>query len=119
MKLTLSGKKLYEQICDTITTLDKTIELAKGINELERGSLKIGASLSVSKHVLLDAITVFKRLYPNINIAIKNTASNELYENLKDEKLDIIFMDSTVNVNDKFITKKLFETENCFFVSKK
>lgn len=119
MKLTANGKKLYEQISDAITTLDKTIELAKGINELESGSLKIGASLSVSKYVLLDAITDFKRLYPNINIAIRNTDSNELYDNLKDEKLDIIFVNSTLNISDRYITKKIFETENCFFVSKK
>lgn len=119
MKLTANGKKLYNQISDAITTLEKTIELAKGINELESGSLKVGASLSVSKYILIDAITDFKKLYPNINISLKNADSNELYDKLRDDKLDLIFVNSTLDISDNYIIEKVFETENCFFVSKK
>lgn len=118
MKLTESGKILYHHIYDSISTLEKTYDVLQGINELDNGSLHIGASLSAIKHLLIDAVTDFKKLYPHVEIIINNTSSAELYTRLKNEKLDLIFINSTVKVNQMYATKEILEIEDCFFVSK-
>lgn len=118
MRLTESGKVLYKYIYEPLSLLEKTEDIVKGINELDCGKLNIGASLSAIRHLLIDAVTDYKKLYPNVNISIKNISSEELYNSLKNEKLDLIFINSSVKISDKYITKEILEIEDCFFVSK-
>lgn len=118
MKLTESGKKIYNYIKDSISTLDKTFDIAEGINEIDSGTLNIGAGLSVTKYLLVDAIADFKKLYPHVNILIKNSSPTDLYNNLKNDTLDIIFINSSVSVNNIYVKKELTDIEDCFFVSK-
>lgn len=119
MRLTEDGKRVYRHITDSINILDKTELIAKEINELETGVLRIGASLSATKHLLIDAISDFKKLYPHINIKILNSPTDKLYNDLRYEKLDVIFVNSTFNVSDRYLKKDICEIEDCFFVSKR
>lgn len=119
MRLTEDGKRVYRHIIDSINILDKTELIAKEISELESGNLRIGASLSATKHLLVDAVADFKKLYPHINIKILNSPTDKLYNDLRYEKLDIIFINSTFNVSERYIKEPVCEIEDCFFVSKK
>ena len=119
MRLTEDGKRVYRHIIDSINILDRTELIAKEINELDEGVLRIGASLSVTKYLLLDAITDLKRLYPHINIKILNSPTDKLYNDLRYDRLDVIFINSTVAVSDRYIKEPICEIEDCFFVSAK
>lgn len=116
VSLTDTGKTLYRYIVDAINTLDNVELIAKNINEQEIGKIKIGAGDSVTRNILKDTIIEYKKLHPKIKIEIQNSSSEELYNDLRYGRLDLIFINSTVCINEnKYKSQKLIEIEDCFF----
>ena len=119
MKLTDDGKTLYRYIFDSINTLNNVSLIANNINELETGELKIGASISIVKNLLLPTIIDFKKLYPHLGMIVHNSKSEHLYDDLRYGRLDMIFVNSTFNFNrKKYPNFELTEIEDIFFTSK-
>lgn len=116
LALSDDGKRLYKYIVDSINTLD-TIELfAKNINENDVGVIKIGAGESITKNILKKTILDFKKLYPGITIELLNSSSEQLYNDLRYGRLDLVFINSTVIINkNKYKSFKLIDIEDCFF----
>ena len=113
------GKRLYKYILDSINTLDNTLNFSKNINESNIGVLKIGAGESVSKNILKKTIIEYKKLYPGITIELLNSSSEQLYHDMKYGRLDAVFINSTVVVNDsKYKYFKVLDIEDCFFTTK-
>ena len=114
--LTDNGKMLYRHILDSINTLDSVELIAKNININDIGKLKIGAGDSVTKNILKKTIVEFKKLHPGITIEISNLSSEELYNVLRYGRVDLIFINSTVIINEnKYKSFKLIDIEDCFF----
>lgn len=118
MILTDNGKILYRYIVDSINTLDGVELLAKNISIHEIGKLKIGAGDSVTRNLLKKTIVEYKKLHPKITIEISNSSSEDLYNDLRYGKIDIIFINSTVIINEnKYKSFKLIDIEDCFFTT--
>ena len=116
MVLTDIGKKLYRYILDSINTLDNVELITKNLNEEDVGKIRIGAGDSVTKHILKKTIVDFKKLYPGITIELFNSSSEQLYNDLRYGKTDLVFINSTVIINEnKYKTFKLLDIEDCFF----
>lgn len=116
MVLTDNGKMLYRYIIDSINTLDNVELLAKNVNLSDVGKLKIGAGDSVTRNLLKKTIVEFKKLNPGITIEISNSSSIDLYNDLRYGRIDIIFINSTVIINEnKYKSFKLIDIEDCFF----
>ena len=119
MVLTDNGKTLYRYIIDSINTLDNVELIAKNINLNDVGKLRIGAGNSVTKNLLKNTIIDYKRLHPGITIEISNRSSEHLYDDLRYGKVDIIFINSTIVINEnKYKSFKLLDIEDCFFTNK-
>lgn len=118
MSLTDSGKTLYRYIVDSINTLDGVELIAKNLNENDIGKLRIGAGDSVTRHILKDTIIEYKKLHPGITIELLNLNSEQLYNDLRYGRIDLIFINSTVVVNEaKYKCFKLLDIEDCFFTT--
>ena len=118
MVLTDMGKTLYRYIVDSINILDNAPLIAKNISESDVGKLKIGAGESVKRNILKKTIIEFKKLHTGITIEIYNSSSDKLYNDLRYGRLDIIFINSTIIINEsKYITFKLTDIEDCFFTA--
>lgn len=116
MILTDNGKMLYRYIIDSINTLDNVELLAKNVNLNDVGKLKIGAGDSATRNLLKKTIVEFKKLNPGITIEISNSSSEDLYNDLRYGRIDIIFINSTVIINEnKYKSFKLIDIEDCFF----
>lgn len=114
--LTDMGKTIYRYIIDSINTLENTELIAQNINEQEVGRFKIGAGDSITRNILKDTIIEYKKLHPLIEIEIHNSSSEQLYNDLRYGRLDIIFVNSTICVNEnKYKCHKLIDIEDCFF----
>ena len=100
MILTDTGKTLYRYIVDSINTLDNVELIAKNIKESDVGKLRIGAGDSVSKHLLKDTIVEYKKLYPRITMELHNRSSEQLYNDLRYGRLDLIFINSTIKIKE-------------------
>ena len=116
--LTDVGKTIYRYILDSINTLDNVELLAKDISIADVGKLRIGAGLSVTKNILKDTIVEYKKMYPNISIEIYNLSTEQLYNELRYGRLDLIFINSTLVINtNKYKNFKLLDIEECFFTT--
>lgn len=116
VSLTDTGKTLYRYIVDSINTLDNVEIIAKNINEQDIGTLRIGAGDSVSRYLLKETIIEYKKLHPRIKIEIHNRSSEQLYNDLRYGRLDLVFINSTVCINEsKYKCEKLIDIEDCFF----
>ena len=119
MVLTDNGKTLYRYIIDSINTLDNVELIAKNINLNDVGRIRIGAGDSVTKNLLKRTIVDYKKLHPGIAIEISNRSSEHLYDDLRYGRVDIIFINSTIIINEnKYNRFKLLDIEDCFFTNK-
>ena len=119
MVLTDNGKTLYRYIIDSINTLDNVELIAKNINLNDVGRIRIGAGDSVTKNLLKRTIVDYKKLHPGIAIEISNRSSEHLYDDLRYGRVDIIFINSTIIINEnKYNSFKLLDIEDCFFTNK-
>ena len=116
MILTDRGKTLYRYIIDSINTLDNVELVAKNINENDVGKLRIGAGESVTRTLLKKTIIEYKKLHPGITIELVNLSSEHLYNDLRYGRLDLIFINSTIIINEnRYKCFKLIDIEDCFF----
>ena len=118
MILTDTGKALYRYIIDSINTLDNVELIAKNLNENDIGKLRIGAGESVTRNILKKTIVEYKKLHPRITIELVNLSSDQLYNDLRYGRLDIIFLNSTVVINqNRYNSFKLIDIDDCFFTT--
>lgn len=114
--LTDNGKMLYRYIVDSINTLDGVELIAKNVKLTDIGKLRIGAGDSVTRNLLKKTIVEYKKLHPGITIEISNSSSEDLYNDLRYGRIDLIFINSTVIINEnKYKSFKLIDIEDCFF----
>lgn len=85
-----AGKKIYLKVKNALTILDEVEREIYNINEMNKGTIKIGTSTSLVKKYLLYYIEEFHKLYPNIVITIFTDPTKELIGDLKSGQIDMI-----------------------------
>ena len=78
-------------ICDEY---NRITEIARNINSLDSGYIRIGSIQSISYHWLPDVLKRFSETYPNIIFQLTVGGFSFLKEQLKNNKLDCIFVSS-------------------------
>ncbi len=89
---TTEGKLLFEHVQKAFEEFEKGENALLNYKNLEVGTLKIGASTTVTQNVLMPYIEKFHKRYPNIDIQLTNALSSDLVTKLKNGSLDILFM---------------------------
>lgn len=89
ISITESGYTLYKRAKEIISLLDVTFIDVKNLSSSVKGSLKIGASLTIGEYILPKFLAIFSKKYPDVDIEviIENTAL--ISSELKKFKLDI------------------------------
>ena len=94
VELTLFGKILYDNVKGAIDKFDEIETLSQRFGKIEQGIVRIGASSSNMNQVLLNFLSQFSRLYPNIQISMERGTKEQLIAQLYNNALDIIFVDN-------------------------
>src|SRR5690554_2476309 len=89
VKLTDEGQLLYEHTHDAFQTIQQAEDSIKKITELGIGHLKIGASTTLCKYLLLPFLKDFVRQFPHIKIAIESQSTYHTLKRLENNTLDI------------------------------
>ncbi len=113
VKLTEEGKLLYEYTKSAFDTLQKGEESLKRIHELGLGQLRIGASTTLCKYMLLPYLNSFVQEHPHIKITIENQSSLHTLKQLENGTLDIGLVAKPVNMQD-YHFHSLGEVEDIF-----
>lgn len=89
VKLTDEGRILYEHVNSAFENISQAEDEIKRINELGIGQLKIGASTSLCKHILLDYLKDFIISYPHIKLTIDCHSTQNTLHLLEDGTIDL------------------------------
>lgn len=113
--LTKEGQALFEHVAPAIQLLDKGAEVIGNMTSLTQGSIRLGASDTISRFLLLPYIKAFHEQYPQISITINNRPSPISSEMVQKGEIDF----AVVNYEPTLETQRLAvfpltETENVF-----
>jgi len=113
VKLTEEGKLLYEHTRSAFDILHRGEDSIRRIHDLGIGHLRIGASTTLCKYLLLPYLDGFVKENPHIKITIDNQSSSHTIKQLENGTLDIGLVAKPDDLNEyEFIT--LGEIEDIF-----
>lgn len=99
--LTEEGKVLFHYIKQGIENFTNGENTLTNLKNLESGNIRIGASTTVSRHVLMPYLEKFHEKYPNIDIEIVNTLTETLLKELRKGNLDILILNLPIPSDSK------------------
>lgn len=116
--LTDEGKILFSYISKGIENFINGENALTNLKNLDYGIIRIGASTTVSKHVLMPYLKIFHKLYPNIEINITNNLTEELMRELRNGNLDILILNLPMNEGKDLDIKNILEVQDIFVANK-
>lgn len=90
MELTSEGKMFYDYVKGALELINNAENEFTSFKDLSKGEIKIGASTTLTKIILIDALKKFHKDYPNIEINITNDLTSNLLIDLNKGKLDFV-----------------------------
>ena len=109
MELTSEGVMFFDYVKGALELINNAENEFTSFKDLSKGNIKIGASTTLTKIILMDAVKKFHKDYPNINIDITNDLTSNLIINLEKGKLDfVIYNEGNIketNIHTKVISK--------------
>lgn len=87
--LTQEGKILYDKVKFAFDSIDSGEEIIKNICAGEGGQLRIGASNTLIKHVLLPYLRTFREVFPQIHLTVESQSTYKTLSLLEEGKIDI------------------------------
>ena len=105
MELTSEGKMFYDYIKSALELIQNAENEFTLFKDLSKGSIKLGASTTLTKIVLMDKIKEFHQDYPNIELNIVNDLTSNLIIDLQKGKLDFVVFNEG-NIKENNITMK-------------
>ena len=116
--LTEEGRVLYDYIKNAFSFIEKGEEKLREISGLKSGTLRIGASDMTLRFFLLDYITEFRELYPDVHLTVTNNPTPKTFEALKNGSIDFGVVSepfSSANEDD-FVLIPVREINDIFIV---
>lgn len=90
MELTNEGKMFYDYVKGALELINNAENEFTSFKDLSKGEIKIGASTTLTKILLMDTLKKFHKDYPNIEINITNDLTSNLIIDLNKGKLDFV-----------------------------
>ena len=108
MELTSEGEMFFDYVKGALELINNAENEFTSFKDLSKGNIKIGASTTLTKIILMDAVKKFHKDYPNINIDITNDLTSNLIIDLEKGKLDfVIYNEGNIketNIDTKVIS---------------
>lgn len=89
--LTNAGELLYNKIKQSMELIVSAEEDLTSLNNMEQGSINIGAGNTIMQRYLMPYIREFHELYPNINVKVHTLVTGELIKKAQIGLVDIVF----------------------------
>ena len=115
---TNAGELLYKKIKRAIELIISAEEDLTSLNNMEHGTINIGAGNTIMQRYLMPYIKKFHELYPNINVIVHTVVTEELIKRAHVGLVDIVFTHLPNNIPDGFTTIKLKKLHDILVVNK-
>ena len=118
VRLTTEGKAFYDQIKKGLDYIENGERIFTQLKNLDVGTIRIGASATITKYILMPYLKIFHKLYPNINIDIINHLSNNLISMLKNGTIDLAIINLPAQDSTDLIIKPFTTVQDIFGANK-
>lgn len=88
--LTPSGEVLFKYLKESRDLLLSCQRVLSSMNDTEEGNLVIGVQSHIVRNYLMDKISSFREIHPNIKIKLLDLSTSELIEALEKRRIDFI-----------------------------
>lgn len=116
--LTEEGREFYKYIKQAMEYIYNAENKFTDLINLEMGTIKIGASVTLTKEFLIPYLKEFHKKYPKINIQIITDVTSELISKLKNGLIDLIILNlpyNDISSDIKFVECR--KIQDCFVVN--
>lgn len=117
--LTEEAKVLFQFVESGLNYIKNGENKFKELMNIESGTLKIGASTTITQHVLLKYLDIFQDKYPNINISITNDLTQNLVKLLREGSVDLLILNLPTKEYKDIEVKPFLEVHDTFMVGKR
>lgn len=119
VRLTEEGNILFEYVKKGIDNFTNGENALTNLKNLEFGKIRIGASTTVSQYVLMPYLEIFHEKYPNIEIDIVNTLTENLLSELRNGNLDMLILNMPMSESKDLNIIKVMDVQDIFVGNKK
>lgn len=116
--LTNAGEILYNKIKRAMDLIVSGEEDLTSLNNMEQGTINIGAGNTIMQRYLMPYIKEFHDIYPNINVIVHTFVTAELIRRAQVGLIDIVFTHLPNSIPDNFNIIKLKELHDILVVNK-
>lgn len=117
VKLTEEGQAMLTYVEQSFALLDSAQKHALDLKQLNEGEVRIGASDSLIKHLLLPHLNEFHSAYPGIRIRLSHGKTPEIAQRLKEGNIDCAIVHLPIP-DAQLDISHLASLEDCFVVGK-
>lgn len=117
--LTDEGKVLFDYVKTGIESITNGENALSNLKNLDSGIIRIGASTTVCRHVVMPYLEKFHEKYPKIDIQIVNNLTTNLLKELRNGNLDILFLNMPMDENKDLKIIPITEVQDIFVGNKK
>ena len=117
--LTDEGSTLFEYVEKAMNDINNGESALSNLKNLDSGIIRIGASTTVCRHVVMPYLEKFHELYPKIEIQIVNNLTTNLIKDLRNGNLDILFLNLPMNEDKDLKITPIKDVQDIFVGNKK
>ncbi|MBR4693651.1 MAG: LysR family transcriptional regulator [Bacilli bacterium] len=118
VSLTNAGELLYAKINKAMELIISAEEDLDGLNNLEQGTINIGAGNTIMQRFLMPYIKEFHNKYPKINVIVHTVVTDELIKRAQVGLVDIVFTHLPNDIPKNFEIHKVKELHDILVVNK-
>ena len=116
--LNTAGELLFNKIKDAIELIVSAEKDIDSLNNMEQGTINIGAGNTIMQRYLMPYIKEFHDLYPNINVIVHTVVTEELIKRAQVGLVDMVFTHLPNTVPTNFDIIKLKKLHDILVVNK-
>lgn len=118
VSLTDEGKIFLSYIEKGVEFFTNGENALTNLKDLDYGNIRIGASATVAKHVLMPYLEVFHKNYPNIDINIENNLTEQLLQDLRNGNLDMLVLNMPMKEYKDLAITPIMDVQDIFVTNK-
>lgn len=115
--LTDNGREIFNYVKQAIDCFQNAEMQFSNLKNLEKGTIKIGVSTTLTKLYLIDYLKEFHKQHPNIGIEISTDPSKLMRGKLRDGRLDLIVAKFYDEEDNDLQAIELGTLHDCFIAS--
>ncbi|OAS21586.1 LysR family transcriptional regulator [Paenibacillus oryzisoli] len=115
VELTEEGQTLLDYVEQSFAMLDSGQKHLRNLKQRLQGEIRIGASDSLIKHLLLPQLNAYHQQYPGIRIRLSHGKTGEITKRLKEGEIDCAIVHLPID-DSELTVHTLAVLEDCFVV---